>query len=121
MIDERPEGIIITISQKMFKEKGYRNWLNNFLGWMEKDDAVYFFRTSNKPKIEIAHLYLCIGGRIRYRVNLVDILPAGEQQFSDGTKMYARCWLVVCGPVERPEFKISYKGRQGFRYTKKLF
>jgi hypothetical protein len=28
---EQPEGIVITISAGMLKEKGYKNWLTNFL------------------------------------------------------------------------------------------
>ncbi len=117
---EPPDGIIITISQAMLKEKGYRNWLRNFLEAMGKDEWTYWMRQRNVPKHAVMWVYLCIGGKIRYRANCVMYHCAGEMIFGD-RKVYSKAWIVLAGPVVRPEEVIYRKGFQGFRYTHKLF
>ena len=126
-LTEPPDGIIITISQAMIKEKGYRNWLRNFFKTMsdaEQDDPdgwTYWFRVGNKPKHDVAWVYLLIGGKIRFRVNWIDSFGAERIAFTDGKSLYGKGWVVVCGPVARPEKPIYRKGFRGFRYTHKLF
>lgn len=140
MIEEKPDGIIITLSRNMFEQKGYGHWYRNFMSAMEKCDGdhpfTYWFRTSARPKHEVMYLYLCIAGKIRFRCNLVETQGAGDIEFPSGNEdgdlwqkgapgnvhLYGRAWLVCCGPVEiarRP--MIERQGFQGFRYTQKLF
>ncbi len=119
-LTEPPDGIIITISQKMLKEKGYRNWLRNFLDAMGKEEWTYWMRQGNQPKHDILYVYLCILGKIRYRANFVMSQGPGEMTFGDG-KIYGKAWIVLCGPVIRPIETIYRKGFRGFRYTHKLF
>lgn len=118
---EQPDGIIITISQGMLKEKGYRNWLRNFLDAMSRDDWTYWMRQGAKPKHDILYVYLCIGSKVRYRANFIMTDGPCEKEFNDGKRMFARSWIVMAGPVERPPFPIEMKGFRGFRYTHKLF
>lgn len=119
--DERPEGIIITISKQMLKEKGYRNWLRNFIDAMDKEDWTYWMRQGAQPKHTVIHVYLCIGGKIRFRANFVMTQGAGRKTFSDGSSLFGKAWIILAGPVQRPPFTISMKGFQGFRYTKSLW
>ena len=122
MMDSPPDGIIITISQGMLKEKGLRNWLRNFLDAMDKE-CTYWMRTGTKP-VHVDHLmyvYLCIGGKIRYRCNFLGTWGPLTMTFNDGVTMYARAWIEMCGPVERPAEVIPWKGFRGFRYTQTLF
>jgi hypothetical protein len=118
----QPDGIIITISAKMLKEKGYRNWLRNFLHAMRQEDCTYWMRQGAAPKHDILYVYLCIGGKVRFRANFAGT-ESGHKTFDGGKKMYARVWIVLCGPLERPPRKQEpiLKGFRGFRYTQKLF
>lgn len=118
---EIPEGIIITVSAGMYGEKGYRNWLRNFLDAMNDPNSIYWFRAGSQPKRDPLYLYLCIGGRIRYRVNYAGSEGPSQQMFDDGRVMSAKAWLVGCGPVARAPFKMKMKGFQGFRYCNNLF
>ncbi len=117
---EPPDGIIITISQGMLKEKGLRNWLRNFFKAMETERWTYWMRQGAKPKRDILYVYLCIGGKIRYRANFIGT-ESGFMTFNDGERMYAKVWILFCGPVKRPDYDIPMKGFRGFRYTEMLF
>lgn len=119
---QQPDGIVITISQGMLKEKGYRNWLRNFLQAMEKEDWIYYMRQGAAPKRDILYVYLCIGGKVRFRANYGGT-QSGEMQFSDGKTMSAKVWVLLAGPLERPMRgqEPVMKGFRGFRYCEKLF
>lgn len=119
-MNELPEGIIITISQGMLKEKGLRNWLRNFLHAMTQEDWLYYMRQGARPKHDILYVYLCIGGKVRYRAYFAGT-SYGEMTFSDGKRMFAKVWIMLSGPVERPPVAIEMKGFRGFRYTQKLW
>lgn len=118
---EQPDGIIITISAGMLREKGYRNWLRNFLEAMSREDWTYWMRTGSQPKRDVLYVYLCIGGKVRFRANYVMPEGPGMKTFNDGKTMYARAWIIMAGPVVRPDCTIAMKGFRGFRYTEKLF
>jgi len=121
-IVEEPDGIIITISAGMLKEKGYRNWLKNFFHAMSQEDWMYFMRQGAAPKREILYVYLCIGNKVRFRANYVGT-ETGLKTFSDGKQMSAKVWIVLAGPLARPPRgqEPEMKGFRGFRYTHKLF
>lgn len=124
-LDFRPDGVIITLSAQMFRERGYRNWLTNFLFAMSQDDYTYYFRTSAQPTLECQYLYICAGGRIRYRCNLIMTEGAMTKTFLSDTgngthSLYGRAWLICAGPVAVAPHKIFRKGFQGFRYTEQF-
>jgi hypothetical protein len=121
MTTERPDGIIITISQEMLHEKGYRNWLRNFLNAMNQEDWTYWMRQGSKPKHDILYVYLCIGGKIRFRANFVMTEGPCRKEFAEGGSMFAKAWIILAGPVVRPPHPVLMKGFRGFRYTPKLF
>lgn len=119
---DRPDGIIITISAGMLKEKGYRNWLRNFLHAMNSEGWIYSMRQGARPKHDILNVYLCIGGKVRFKAKFVGT-SSGTKQFNDGTEMFAKAWVELCGPLERPRRgqEPLMKGFRGFRYTESLF
>ncbi len=118
---EQPDGIIITISAAMLKERGYRNWLRNFQYAMEGDN-LYYMKQGAQPKHDILYVYLCIGGKIRFRATFVESYGARELTFGNGETMSARAWIVMTGPIVKPRKETFVKkGFQGFRYTEKLF
>jgi hypothetical protein len=126
-IEERPEGIIITISRAQYQERGYRNWLRNFRHAMDKHDADYYYwlRVGSRPTQDkfLLYVYLCIGNRIRYRGFYAGHreTPEGFKQFDDGRTIRGRHWILIAGPVDRAPMPIQKQGFQGFRYTPKLF
>jgi len=126
---EPPVGIVITISQGMLREKGYRNWLANFLLAMEQHDGenpwTYWMRLGSEPKRDVLYVYLCIGGKVRFRCYFAGTRPASEQTFGelDGSRktISARAWVLLAGPVVRPAVPVPMKGFRGFRYCGELF
>lgn len=129
-MDQPPDGIVITISQKMIKEKGYRNWLRKFLQAMalHEEGLTYWMRQGAKPTKDkdLKYVYLCIGGKIRFRAYYGGSEGPSEKTFGtwgggEGATIFARAWVILSGPVERPPVPIPMKGFQGFRYTEKLW
>lgn len=125
---EPPCGIILTVSAGMIGKNGYRHWLANFLDTMnrnaEGEDWYYYMRTSGKPKQDkhIQYVYLCIGGKIRYRAIYAGARDGGEMQFENhDAPISAKAWVLLAGPIEKAPYPIKRQGFQGFRYTEKLF
>lgn len=120
ILQEPPEGIIITISQTMLKERGIKNWLREFFTTMDNENFTYWMRLGAKPKHEIQYVYINIANAIGYRVNF-STFSSGEMVFNDGRSMTAKTWCVTHGPIVRVPYKIPMKGFRGFRYSEKLF
>lgn len=125
MIQEPPEAIMITISQGMIKDHGYRHWLRIFLQCMDYDGCSYWFRQGAAPRYRnnLLYVYLCAGGKVRFRCNYVYSTGPKEMTFEGPVPktMFAKSWLVLCGPVVRPPYPIEQKGFRGFRYCDILF
>lgn len=122
MITEKPEAIILTVGAKELEEKGYRNWLRNFQEAMSGEDWTYWYKMGNQPNFtDLLYVYICIGGRIRWRANFVESKGAMEMEFSDGRRMFGKAWIIISGPAVRAPYRIERKGFQGFRYSSKLF
>lgn len=126
-LSQPPEAIIVTIGAKMIGDNGYRHWLGNFLDAMKKSETdenwYYWLRQGNEPTYQdIRYVYLCIGGKIRYRVFYAGSTGPREMQFDgrDDT-VFGKAWILIAGPLMRAPFKIERKGFQGFRYCDKLF
>jgi hypothetical protein len=118
---EKPDGIMITISAGMLKERGIRDWLGDFLSAMNSDDHTYWYRLGCIPKQEVLYIYFVVGGKVKYRYNFVMYEGPGEMEFTNGKIMDAKAWLVGCGPVVRAPYEIRRKGFRGFRYTEFIF
>ncbi len=127
---QQPDGIIITISAGMLKEKGYKNWLQNFLFAMThyEKEWTYWMRLGSPVKRDIVYVYLCIGGKVRFRAFFGGNMGGGEMTFGNwaggpGKTLTARAWITLAGPLERPPRGQTFpmKGFRGFRYTEKLF
>lgn len=121
---EQPEGIVITISAGMYKDHGYKWWLANFLDAMGKnaagEDWYYWCRTGSEPRREVQFVYLCIGGKIRFRCFYGGSKPRGTMTFGD-RNVEGKAWIILAGPVCKPPRPMPRKGFQGFRYCEKLF
>jgi hypothetical protein len=123
---EPPDGIIITVSQSMIGPNGYRHWLRNFLEAMAdtEDDRFYWFRQGNRPKDDrsLRFVYLCIGGKIRYRVFYAGSEGERTMKFDNREdELHGKAWILTAGPVVRAPRVIKRQGFQGFRYTQEIF
>lgn len=86
-----------------------------------KDDWVFNHFISSIPRQPVTHCFLCFGGYVRMRVNVVEFLCNKEMRFKDGAYFEPRNWMVATGPVTLPPVEIPMKGFRGFRYSEKLF
>lgn len=125
---EQPDGIIVTVSRRMYETNGYRHWLRNFKSAMRKheDGWCYWLRVASKPvrDSDLSFVYLCIGNEIRFRGYYGGVChtPEGFMTFDDGRTIHGRFWVLISGPLEiAPQPRIKRQGFQGFRYTQKLF
>lgn len=123
---EPPTSLIITISKGMYQEKGYRNWLRNFLEAMTEEASEkgthYWLKLGSQPRMpDLQYVYLVIGGKIRFRCYYGGSQGAGGVKFNDGREMFGNAWLVCAGPVTRPPHPIKMNGFRGFRYSQTLF
>jgi len=84
------------------------------------EDCTYWMKQGGRPKRDLLYVYLCIGNKIRFRANFVMSEGPCKKYFVD-EGMFARAWIVLAGPVVRPDQPIVMKGFRGFRYTEKLF
>ena len=122
-MDERPEAIIITLSQQTIKDRrgGYRQIVEE---WESRtDSALWYYRCGNAPVHDITTVYWVVMGRIRWKCLLVGIKRHEFMLFSNRTEpMYAKAWLMLTDFEAIPRrAQIERKGFQGFRYSAKLF
>ena len=122
-MDERPEAIIITLSQKTIAERkgGYRQIVEE---WESCTDTwFWWYKCGNAPIHPVTTIYWVVMGRIRWKCLLVDIRRNETMRFSNRTEpIYAKAWLMLTDFEAIPRrAQIERKGFQGFRYSDKLF
>jgi hypothetical protein len=121
----KPEALIITYPAALLKKHGgYRAFRTGMLEMNRHPDACWLQRCRNRPRHSVLYVYVVVGGRLKFRLNLVewDNGTPVEAMRPDGTMMLTT-WprLVLSGPViEAPE-RIPMRGFQGFRYTNELY
>jgi hypothetical protein len=122
-----PEGIIITMPLRFFDdyphgEAGYRR----IVEYMNvKEDIVWGQTISGIPKVEVPYCYICFGGFVQYRFQIVNYEKNATKEFNDGGIIRVfenKNWVNLCAPVVKaPKEKFPQRGFQGFRYTPLLF
>lgn len=119
-----PEGIAITWSKEMIVE-GYGNlltFIRHFKECISDEDGIWLQKCKNKPKIDVAYVYIIFSGRIRYRVQYVGYEAGPTTVYDDnGPKDIQWSRLLLVGPMVEAPRRIPLKGFQGPRYTTKLF
>ena len=118
-----PSGIIRTLPSLWADpgNPGYRALLEAIKD-CERNEAAHFrIALDRKPKFELLHLYLLVGGEINYRFVFVGCEPGSAAECWDPSYPRPKFWAVCTGPVERPPEPIRQRGFQGFRYTDTLW
>lgn len=123
-----PEGIVLTLPVAFFKDRGMSctEFEKYFLEVMEPEDAIWNFRLSNLPLLDVQYVYLIFEGFLQYRGNLVMYERNKAKRFNDTpdgkTRTFSPCnWVLFTGPIIKCPFERQLKGFQGFRYSTKLF
>lgn len=125
-----PEGIVITWSAQMIKEKfGLLGFIRYFEKVMGEDcgDTLWLQKCKNKPKYDIIYVYIIVAGVLRYRLNYIGhSTGVVEVNNGDGISFSQRQtvnWsrIEMAGPFVKNPVKQKMRGFQGFRYCTKLF
>jgi hypothetical protein len=121
---DRPTGIIRTLPTLYGDETGSKNFRESLKAVEEGDAGHFYVFLSQKPTVEVLHLYILIDGNIVCRTNIAgyrDGRVYGEMECWDGTKRTTR-WMAICtAPISYPPEPIKMRGFQGFRYTQELW
>lgn len=118
-----PEGIVVTFGQGMMLEQGGAlNFIRNFEQCMA-EGQYWLHKCKNKPQYEIDHVYISALNRLYCRCYFGGY-ESGETTVWDAAGvMKIIDWrrIILAGPIEKPPFKRTLQGFQGFRYATKLF
>lgn len=118
-----PEGIVVTFGQEMMMEQG---GALNFIRYFEKslaDEHTYWLhKCKNKPQHDVDHVYIIALNRLYCRCYFGGY-ETHETTVWDALRPKLISWprIILAGPIEKPPFKRTLRGFQGFRYATKLF
>lgn len=125
MSSQRPTGIIRTLPN-LYADRAQvaHDRMKSAIGDLSagRIPAVYI-ALSQKPKIEVLHMYLVIGNAIFVRMNIASYEPGErvEVECWDKLSRSPKWWAVCTGPVSYPSREIHWRGFQGIRYTEDLW
>ncbi|MEK6323588.1 MAG: hypothetical protein AABN33_18260 [Acidobacteriota bacterium] len=85
-------------------------------------ESVYI-ALAQKPKVEVLHMYLLVGGRVIVRANIAGYANGNGLDIKcwDGSVRHPKFWAVLTAPVSWPKEPVPMRGFQGFRYTESLW
>lgn len=117
----RPIGIVRTLPTHYGDPGLAKEAFEDALANLASGDADHFYVfLSQKPKHDVAYLYILVEGLVRVRVNIAgyrDGRVYGSMRCWDGARREAR-WMVICtAPVVYPTEPVKMRGFQGFRYV----
>lgn len=123
-----PEGIALTLPVMFFEDRKMTTaqFKKVFERYMKREDAIWNFRLSNLPTMDVLYVYLIFDRQFQYRCNLVMYERNKAKAFDDSPDGVVRKfppsnWVLFTGPIVKPQDEWPQKGFQGFRYTTKLF
>ncbi len=121
---ERPTGIIRTLpGEAATYEFARGRMMRSYEALNEGRIPAIYVALSQRPKIDVLHMYMLVGGEIICRMNIAAFDDLGGEPLDcwDGVKRYSRWWVVCSAPVSYPPEPILRRGFQGFRYTGDLW
>lgn len=124
----KPEAIIKTIGKDVIRDIGGMDTFIKSIESISEGGFVWFLKIGAVPKYEVLYCYLVVDNKIMYRANICKI-----QEIQEGASMVfpgpngtnrivkGRFWLMLTGPIIKPEEDIEMRGFQGFRYSEMIF
>lgn len=119
-----PYGIIITFGLGMIKDYGglLKLWRDiNEIADSGDPNWHWCMGIGNRPTKDVEWAYIVINGKIVARMKVLDTEPGGEKRFDNNQTMVKKAWILLQGPLIRPEKRYYRQGFQGFRYTEFIF
>lgn len=117
----QPTGIIVNTPKIFIAEVGDNYLPMWFDGPMPDRGGMFYWKLSNRPRIDILHCYIVYNGFIRWRCNIAEFLPGQTMYFFSGPcgerEVTGRAWMILTAPVIKAPQEIPMRGFRGFRYT----
>lgn len=128
-MQEPPIAIIITMPKAFFEDRKMTEdeFMQEFETCLSYEDGYWNFLKKNLPIHVVPYCYIVFGGKVQYKVNVVDYERNTAKTFIDAPDGKQRVfkesnWILISGPVVKSEIDIPMKGFQGHRYlTQELF
>jgi hypothetical protein len=117
----RPTGIIRTLPTMQPGNAGRENYEASIKGLESGELEGFYIALSQKPKVDVLHVYLLIDGEIKVRLNLAGFEEGLSLKCWDGVTRAPKYWAICTGPVSKPPEQMKRRGFQGFRYTEDLW
>lgn len=121
----RPTGIIRTLPNLYAdRDRKAHSRMLRSMEWLASGyvEQIYI-ALSQRPKVDVLHLYLLIEGKIICRMNVADYISGkgADVKCWDDVSRQPNWWVVCTAPVSYPPQTIERRGFQGFRYTEDLW
>lgn len=122
-IGYKPAGIIRTLPASYAENKfaGYRALVRSIRHLETGAEDAVLIALPQLPIYEVLYIYLLIGGRVRFRLNIAEYTAGFKAECFDQTIRQPKYWAVCTLPVSRPSQPVRMRGFQGFRYTAELW
>lgn len=126
--DDRYTGIIRTLPyfgagdtlEAQAKKKAHERMMKAFRRMARGEDSLVRIAFSVRPKFDVLHCYIIVGGRVWVRANIATWeVGTGEKVESwDGHDLSnAKYWCILTAPVSFPQTPVKMRGFQGLRYV----
>lgn len=121
----RPTGIIRTLPNLYAgkNEVAHDRMLRSYEDLASGRIPAIYIALSQKPKIEVLHLYVLIEGKIICRMNIAGYESGKDVSIEcwDQTSRSPNWWVICSAPISFPPTTILRRGFQGFRYVEELW
>ena len=116
-----PIAIMITQGKEVVEANGgLLTFIRHFEGCLRDENSGFWLHKSkNGPLQDVAHVYIIVCNRLRYRVFFGGYERGETQVFMRWGEKRIISWprIILAGPFEKAPHKIQMRGFQGFRYV----
>lgn len=120
-----PAGILITMPAKFFEEAYTPDTFTRIMAiGNEREDFVWGQTISAIPTLEVEYVYLVFGGKVQYRLSILNYERNVTKRFDDEavTRVFEnKNWVNLCAPIVKAPSDFFMRGFQGFRYADFIF
>jgi hypothetical protein len=123
--DEAPDGIIVTLPARFFKEYDHETYLKEIQEMNADEEKIWYRVMSRLPLLDCMYVYTIVDNKVHHRALFAGLVRHKNLFFTrqDGSRRNfpnANAFMM-CGPIVMAPEEIAMRGFQGFRYTHKLF
>lgn len=114
-----PVAILVAFGKDMMVENGgEKQFLEFFEHWTSTEEFQWLHKCKNEPQHDITHVYITVGGRVRYRLIYGGYSTGVQGCVKANGRPDTVDWprILLVGPFETAPREILRRGFQGFRY-----